>query len=578
MSDNKRMLVHGFGYPYAWVTDALNKQIIIPSQYGEDINLDEYIISFRYLYDEENDDICCIKLGLENVDQLNNPYFKEDIILKVQWGYILPGGEKIKAVTRKVAVRFVNTDYDSDKIVVELYCTDLVSYLKNIRNNRTSDTDVFEEYVKEILRGDFIATRTIEGRTRILVKKETFTFPDKNQQTQYITGSQFQEQPVPILSNEEVAYSLGNDDIIVLKENDLVIKGKSKSIMQSLQAKLNEEIGGPSYINTRDDVIDFIKRDFNQAPYRQYTYAGNSGELIRFNSRTNEVKTRDDQAEAAYLNPESKDVEISRSITATKHEGEYVATGLPEGLNDADVAIAFSNWKKQVQENLSGSNLLNQNDVNVVTFKKTIRHDKNAHSKSNLMGTTRTVSPQHIIKTEITVPTKVLLNTPYAMSKRREAFLENYMMKKIERKFEASVKVIGDPSLISSRVYKFLNLGPRDNGNWYCVSVEHELTPNQGYQCSLVVIRKPVLLARLIERRKYPNHKRLTPESEFEQTEKKFPFNNKKLSQGLDAVDINKRLEQQAMLENYYQGDNDIPFEPKTNINQTNRIINSGEA
>lgn len=591
MADNSEVLANGFGMPYVWIFDSKDNIVYIKDEWGDDKPLNSFIENFKYRYDEENDDECTIKIGLIKVEQLNSPYFKEDVVLKVQWGYILPQGEILKSAKRTIAIRYVNPDYKTTGIELELIGTDLVSYLKNIRTNKTSDTDLLELYIAEIIGGQFIATKTIKGKTKVINR-----YSGKVAQGQIAIGTNASDQfkTVPEYRSEvqsenkidtthaEIAGTLGYNDNIIIKENDLVIKGKSKVITQAIEERLNEEPDGPLYLEGRDNVLNIIKRDFTQPVYKQYTYRGGSGELMDFKANTNEVICRDDEAENNFVNPVTKKVETSRTGHAVEHEGEYAELGLPEGITKLDVLKWYAAFEEAAKQNLKGENILNQNDLNFATFKKMRTAPRGHYGNANNMGSTRVAKGPEVFGYNMTIPTKVLLSSPLINRVRRERILENYMMKKIEKKYEARVKVMGDPSLISSRIYDFLNLSNIDKGKWYAISVEHEINVGQGYLCMMDMVRKPKIIGRIMDRREYPYEDKAGGKQEFDKkeieyiTEKGSNFN--RLSSGLEYDDINNRLIQQAVVETYYQSGNDIIFNTKKDVNFDKNIINSSES
>ena len=590
MADNSQVLVNGFGMPYVWIFNSRDEIVQIKDERGEDKPLNSFVEYFKYRYDEENDDECVIKIGLIHTWQMNSPYFNEDVALKVQWGYILPDGRIVKSAKRTIAIRYKNPDYKSTGIQLELIGTDLVSYLRNVKSNKTSDTDLLEEYIAEIIGGQFVATKTIKGKTKVISRytgkinkgEVAIGFESSDQ---FKTPQQY-ESEISKTNDIDTTHAttvgtLGYNNHIIIKEDDLVIKGKSKVIMQAIEDRLNEEADGPYHIDTRDNVLNIIKRDFTQPVFKQYTYKGGSGELIEFKANSNEVITRDDEAETNYVNPISKKVETSRTGHAVEHEGEFANEGLPEGVSKADVLRWYDIFELAAKQNLKGENLLHQNDLNFATFKNTRMAPRGHYGNANNMGSTRVAKGPEVFESLVKIPTKVLLSSPFINRVRRERLLENYMMKKIEKKYEARVKTIGDPSLVTSKIYDFKNLCNTDNGKWYSISVEHELTPNQGYLCSIDLVRKPKMISRIMERREFENSDSSGGKQEFDKKQIEYitqvdnpasPFNY------LNYDDINTRLEKQALVENYYQNDNDVAFKSKTAINTENPIINSSEA
>jgi hypothetical protein len=560
MSDYSEVLPDGFGAPYVWLKTVEDKDMVTTDLYGNEINLNQLITSFEYKYDEENDDTSTIKFHMPHIEQMNHFLFREDQQLKVQWGYLRPGGNHLKGATRTIAVRDIDSNYKSDGIDIEITCTDLISYLKNARLNRTSSSNNFEDWLREIVSGEYIPSVTIQGKTTILktdAKAESY----KN-----IAG----------ITNLHAVY-----------EEDKIYWGKSKAITAEIEERLGQSTKGPLYIDGRDNVLDIKDRNFNQAPYKYYTYMGGSGELIEFRAKSNILTSRDGEAEEAILDKVDKKVKKTKSAT----DAGYDTGKEPEKkeLWDKDQATVervnnnaiVAGLKKQFEKAIE--NPTDQPLVDSIGFKTSIRYGGGMTSPVNRDGNTSVYMPKYTVEYIEKLPAKQVLNSPHILRARRLAILNNYILKKVERKYEANVKTLGDPSIISSKVYNFRNLSDRDKGDWYCVSVTHSITPGSGYTNMMEVIKKPSRLANLLERRE----EAIDPEAGAEyQMEVSYEENTKVMdifpetgnSIYLNADDITRRVnEQVAFAETYYT--NDIPVTKyETGENISMNTINSKDA
>ena len=579
MPDNKRTLPESLGTPLAWITDSNDKPILMENEYGQLVNMNQFVENFKYRYDEENDDECTIRLKVIKAQQLNNPNFKTDTVIHVQWGYVLPRGVLLKSKKRKVAIRDTKKSYRAETIQMDIICSDLVSYLKNIKINTVSDKDNFEEWLKEIVRGEYVATRTIKGKTKVIAKKnkdfggkELDQFKPKAEfQKELLEEVEFDpdtQEVVKTIKGQKAA--IGHNEYLVIKKKDQVIKGKSKAIYQAIKEKLEVDPNGPAHLETRDNVINILSRNFDQAPYARYTYSGGSGEVIEFRPETNVVKTSEDNAESNHINPKTKKVETLKLATATDHNE------VPEGLTRLDLAKMWVELKAIYAHNID--NPLNQIPVDDITFKKVVKTLGQNASTTNIDNTTRVYFKPPMYETFKTYSAKTILQSPFFESIRREAILNNYIKKKVERKYEANMKVIGDPSLITSRVYDIRGVAKEDEGNWYATVCEHEIDTNSGYTCQVNLIKKPKLIATLLERREYDkDNPSGTSKVEYTEDKQEFPELNTNSSNigSINEVDILDRLSQQELAENFYQNDNDIPFPTKQGINNVTTEPNS---
>lgn len=103
----------------------------------------------------------------------------------------------------------------------------------------------------------------------------------------------------------------------------------------------------------------------------------------------------------------------------------------------------------------------------------------------------------------VTIPVQQIMCMPAFQSKLRgrlteekEEFIEKqavigHAVEKIQRKYEASATVMGDPSLIKAKIYGFFGLSNKDTGRWYATRVSHKISTGNGYLCDLDLIKKP---------------------------------------------------------------------------------------
>lgn len=568
MPDNYKVLPEAFGMPYAWVYNDKDELIELTDEYGQKKNINTFIKSFKYRYDEENDDECRIKLGVKTNEQLNHPLFNYDKVIKVEWGYILPKGVLVKSVRRTVAIRDIETDYKPDGIEFTLICTDLVSYLKQRKTQTTVVRDNFAEWLQEIIKGDYKACLTIEGQRRMLIEKNSFkNNPETNQigrlkenpegfQNEYDWAQSKIKKEYPELPPDfEFRIETIMDNLITFRSPDIQQAGKSKALYQEMLDRSRESIKGAVIIDGRDDLIDIKERNFNQKPYRGYTYNGGNGDLIDFKPSSNVQEVKVDDIQTNDINPENKNLEQDRQVSVSDF-GEA-----PEGMTSLEVSRIISQLKRIFEWNINNPD--NQKPVDVLKIRREFTNFNKFSGLANVDGSTRVNLPKKHMAIEVDYDLKQILNLPFAKRIVRESFLENYAEKELQRKFEARAKIIGDPSIISSRVYRFNNLANRDKGDWYCSMVEHEINENQGYICSMDLLRKPKVIGKVIEKKTNidPTNPDNTPSYYLQENNIKFDdYNDNSITfNDLNASDISNRLNEQYMYESFYNnGDNKL--------------------
>jgi hypothetical protein len=466
MSNTLQTLRDGLGKPIFFVTDKIDNEILIQDSFNEGTltPLSNYIKSLTYTYDEENDDECVITMSFNKVSQLNNSIFKEDNILKVQWGYVTPGNIRILSPIRTIAIRDIAPNYTTKGLNLVLKCTDLVSYLKRSRLNTKSQSTNFVDWLKEIAADEFTAAIRLKNRALVMNKDDERDYEVSEE------GEVFARDNAR--SYRELFVNLP----------DLLMGGKSKSIYAEIQERLNSA-KDPAYLDGRDGNINIVFRNWDQKPWVTYTLAGGFGEIISFRAKSNMEKVKEDGAETSTINPETKEIESTEINTASTD---------PDGLEPTQEQLKsiYLQFREKWEHNVM--NPTDMKPINDFTFKRRINLGPWA-SPSNIDGNTRVytgIRPD----VKVNVAAKTIINMPGFIKEQKESIARNYIERKIQRKFEATISVIGDPTLVTSKVYEFLGLSDRDSGSWYAVKIEHSITTTRGYICNITALRKPKLL------------------------------------------------------------------------------------
>lgn len=309
MSDIAQVLPEGYGTPLAWLFTA-DGEIL---RDFDEMPISKYLTEFEYEYNEEEDDTCTMKFKFESLRSFNLSYFQQDVVMVVQWGFLIENRKFVKSPMRKIAIRDLETSYKEDGIELEVKCTDLVSYLKNYKTRviknysggPTAQEDAlankmeghFIDFLKEIGDGNFQSTITLD-KTAAKIDK-----------TGVMRNAEFDEK--------SGTYSIAKDNARAVKtiyqefRMAKIIKGHSKSITAAIQDKLKQldSNGRPFIMDTTDDHIHIKPRNFNQPIFKSYTYYGGTGELISFVSNTNTRKTSEDKAVTSGVNPYKKQIE-----------------------------------------------------------------------------------------------------------------------------------------------------------------------------------------------------------------------------------------------------------------------------
>lgn len=463
MSDKNKVLENQIGTPLTWIKNAKGEVVLDIDQrpLGYRIN------DFKYIYDEENDDEAEIRLLFPDSRHLNNIIFNADTILKLQWGYVIPGGQVIKSPERTVAIRDLETDYKDNGVELTLKCTDLVSYIKNVKTNTVRNkTDYFVDWLKEVSTGKFRAAVTLDGFKTVIEKDgftKDFSFDEKTNTVRQVAidNARFETR------SRKLTYKK-------------ILKGKSLALNNAID-DLIMDLDGQLIQDSTDDVLEVRPRNFNQDIFRSFTYKGLTGELLQFKVKTDTKKVKEDKNSSIRVDPKKKtvneketdaaDTEIARAFS--KDNGYFSKEPNQDEID---------NWLKDVREiyDYNVRNPTTQLDVPAMTYKRVVMRTE------TYMGQTVAVEQPYIY----TMPAKEILNDPDLQDELSNNRLTNYVVEKLQKKYQATAKIIGDPSLVKAKIYYFANLAKKDIGRWYSVKVSHNIN-NGGYITEMDLIKKP---------------------------------------------------------------------------------------
>ena len=510
MSDIGAVLPNGYGTPLAWVFYESDDDNHVVVRMLDDVPIARYITDFNYTYDEEGDDICDIKLHIPSVEILNLPYLRNDIRLVVQWGFLVNGGEFIKSPKRKIAIRDIETDYTVEGIRLTLKCTDLVSYIKNQKTTRLKtyqnpnakiaidavgrQEDNFLDWLREIAGGQFIPTITYKDSSIRWDINGTMRAAKYDEKNHRFTRAR---------DNARIEKRL-YQEFHVAK----IIKGKSKALHNAIedQLKFFSAIGGqggPFLQNTTDNGMHIHQRNFKQAIFKSFTYKGGTGELLSFRSTSNTRKIKEDKVSSSGINPFTKETEAQEILLAvtdkTKKDNN---SGQPTAVTNGPSKEALDQWAEDARTVFKNNIAIpeNQQEVSDLVYLKT-----NYNLDSLPTGLRGDYLNNSIPQQFVFMQSSEVLNTPeyqdilkensdgVTAKFRKDQVLLGYMLERIQRKFEATARVVGDPSLIKSRIYNFNNLSSLDRGEWYATKVKHSISKS-GYFCTLSLLKKPTTI------------------------------------------------------------------------------------
>lgn len=535
MSDLSPVIVNGIGSPRAWLFTNGGEPL---SDFDGQI-IAKFLTKFSYTYNEEADDECSMSFMFPTLRSFDLPYFKQDVIMLVEWGYIVTDGTIIKSPRRKVAIRDLETNYKKDGIELILKCTDLVSYLKNMKTQRinkyktvqTGSTTGYAEGdiemnrqadLQNLFHNSLINIATVEKNKTTVVNKKgqvkigyfnptTKKFKPKKLEPEKNWSGGWQQrvrQDKDLVEENKGLKNLGNTTFNKALEINLKYQNDYDKVGQGPL----DDADGNKIADSTDDNLELKARIFNQPIFKQFTYYGGSGELLSFKANTDTRKNKQNKTIASGIDPHTKKIvavdvaaidsnEITKPTAPVKSIKEGLAQAITPDSRAADADLFEAVYKAEA-EALKQSYSTNDPTVKA---KKVYRVEETRKDPGNIyMGY---MADKKVVK--MRNATEIIASPEFQdwLGKHKDPnlvgygrgrggqgikkVLTGYSIETINRKYTATAEVIGDPSLIKGKVYLFNNLGRLDRGKWYAISVEHKLDMDSGYTCTLGLMKNP---------------------------------------------------------------------------------------
>lgn len=285
------------------------------------------IVDFKYKFDDEDDDLCHIKIQSSNIEMLEfiqkDFIFESGVRLLVRWGYL--GGPVNHYQT--VVVRDVKTKYGTNIIWTELECSDLVTFLKTTKSPDADSMSLlqylesysFNRYVIAILEnGELVYYRKLDKSKHEKAAEEPLwksadqmhpLEPLWRAQQNFDTGIEkigyisprgstgLWDDPYSLAVPQYKTTYKENLELVPDYEGTWVgedgslkqyfmtefpIMGVNKSPFIVIRDRLRACPGGPWYVTGRGNVLFIHNRNMGGKPYRYYNYAKDPTNLIDF--------------------------------------------------------------------------------------------------------------------------------------------------------------------------------------------------------------------------------------------------------------------------------------------------------
>ena len=534
MSDLTPVIVNGIGSPRAWLFTNSGEPL---RDFDEQI-IAKYLNKFKYTYNEEEDDECILTFLFPTLRSFDLPYFQQDVILNVEWGYITTDGDIIKSPRRKIAIRDYDTDYKKDGIELVLKCTDIASYLKNMKTQRVNQYRTVDTRTSGDPRGDIQrqGSKALEdvfygsmfGNKVNVVKKDGNTTTVHNKNGEKKVGIKDPTTGIykPVDRTKKPAWSggygrrvpeankidnlslrnLGNTTFNKAVETKLYWSDKLNKLDNGSGITRLDDSDGPSIMDGTDDTLEIKTRDFNQPIFKSYTYYGGTGELLSFKANTETRKDKEQKTVSSGVDPYSKKV-VSHAVDVVdtgnikpKTIGQRLQEKQTKPSNKIDESIlkeVFEEKKRVFQEGYNTLDPSIKEKKNYSTVERTYKNNITPYMgyKPYTEKVVNYTSAQVIASPEFKDYANKHRNPELKGSSGPggglKKILTGYSIESIQRKYSATAETIGDPSIIKGKVYQFNNLGRLDIGKWYATSVEHTIEVGSGYITTITLMKNP---------------------------------------------------------------------------------------
>jgi hypothetical protein len=462
----------------------------------------EGVTRFTYVFSEKADDASYITIETDDIDLPDQTAIQEGKQLIVVWGYL--GAKEFQK--RIIYIWDLKVTYSDAGVRVEIVAYCKAAYLKlNSSKDVFNDVDIKElgeTYAKAY--GLNLLTEGIDPSEEIELPAEYYENVDFGGQTQTKLD----------LRSANSSYTAARDKTAAPKK---ILLKKIKTLPQAngsdrktLDQATSLEPTDNVFYDTRDDDMILKRRNFNQTPYKSYTYRADPGYLLSFTpaSKASENKKN---AVANTVNgwiEEDKEylqAEITRSQSGAGMIGDLVPQSLEGQVRskleeegrlasplDGSVGVdGFASFKFDgVDENgqtvrkLVINETLDTTQTQVAMWhKRGVVDDKLVFSpKGSFISAAKDVTGRIDTKGIVIFEPKEYIPTVETTPKDiAGAGVNRQSAKEIELN-ESTAEFLGDPTFIISKVITISGVSKRYSGNYYVFKASHEITPEGGYK------------------------------------------------------------------------------------------------
>lgn len=354
--DSVPVLYEGMGTPYLAIFNGQSKPIICPKH---KLPIGVFVKGFEYKYVEKGPDTGEIQIETDNADLLDHQDLQYYSELWLQWGYIFPDTSFLPGPARKVVIIGMSMQFTENGTTINIKFADVGILLKTVPSNYYNNLEGFEDFIKDLLRGDFVgdvelidyaeidskpilvvsegvSDQTSRGSEEVPYAKEqarnygsgrnygkekgNYTVYDSIQEPHQVVPDQ---DGTILIKLDAKTGALTNSlpDIYETKwvkkqeVRTLTVTGFSKNKYQQIEEWVGQIDNGPFTMDMRDGRLKIHNRATQRPPYKTYTYAGGNGELLQFSIDCEYVTTSVEVSKSVDLDP------LDKSLNTTLVQG-----------------------------------------------------------------------------------------------------------------------------------------------------------------------------------------------------------------------------------------------------------------
>ncbi len=519
--------------------------------FGE-LDLSDKCLRFSYKYSEENNDVCTMELRDSDIDFPDQDYFKERARLVVSWGYITPDGKE--QISRIVYVQDIDFTFGPDWIGATITASEKAANMVSGTSKKVyNGTNAFE-ITKDIadkhgLDAYFIPEEPIQRMDKEVADKlqqlneralrewadrekrinESISDLNNPKVTQprswtdtdaeaYRRNKSFGPGPLPFSVLDNVASNRLKREQIIDEKSELAAKARLQKIRSSYGVALKylngvaqvgksnkqflkwifmQEQNGPHVIDTRDDAIVIRKRNFNQVPIRNYTYAGTEG-IVKDFSPESKNKSRSaltavgygawSRGAKAFVGGMVDNVnspvalELAKYMQVANNLREYVSSGKLKPNDPLPNLQPYGLSNPRPAPLLAQTNVRSSSTESTATYIRVNAHitvEKGIRAIDDLINT-------------FTDPSTTAKYFPgYAGDGPGDAYEQ---ARNAQRNAEldrnpGNLVIEGDYGIEVGQIVNIQGVGKRFSGNYYITECEHLIEPGIGYETQMSILR-----------------------------------------------------------------------------------------